>query len=685
MNVFEEISSWSADEFASRTHGLTLAKDGKTYECPVCGKGKGGDGLHARYDSKYGTVCWKCFGSCGRYMSNIELAKEIFGLNNCSDKAELAKRLSAEYGLPDDFSSRDRKPARATVDNRQEKTEPKNYEASGFYERCRSNVAKFLEEHGGSYRGLTRATFKKYGLGIAKDFPAGGVKADALIMPYDDYHFAARKLVEVADSSKLTRHGQGAGLFVAKSIENASVIYIVEGELDALSAAQVMSNEKIGIVATGGASAWRKVIPELEKKFADTNRKPCVIVPFDNDTKSDKNPGKVNSEKLVAALKAAGYPAVSCFFNNDDEPKVDANDLLQRGEDELRDWLRDFYYENSEELSNQRSEFEKAALERAKIENEAALAKVGIKQADLSEYFTDKFIGELELSAKYSRRETGFKNLDDAQIFLPGVYVLGGKPATGKTTFAWQMLNQLADKGETCIYCSYEMSQLELFMKSAAREVYKKNPATKLTNAMIRRGLWRTDSDFADVVEKLKASTASLKVLEVTNASAAELIEVLNKMTGGKSATIVIDYLQIIPAKDTKSTVKEKVDEAMLRFKNFQRETNSTLIILSSFNRQNYNDNAQANLGFSAFKESGAIEYSADVLWGLIHDAPSGAKIETVRLIKLQCLKNRNGSPYECQFSYDAAHDYFAAGAKLFEDFTDARAESRDNVKKYIR
>jgi len=638
LDVFKEINSWSEDEFASRA-GLTLANDGKSYVCPECrnGTGKTGDGI--KQSDYNGRTVWHCY-KCGGHWSNFDLAVLIYGLGNGS-AAEQAKGLSEEFGLKDDsqnsFPSRDKKPARASVDERQEKSEPKNY--AKFYEHCRANVGKFLDEHGGSYRGLTRATFKKYGLGIAPEFGAktDAKKVPALIMPYNENCFAARKLVEVEGNKKLTRHGQGAGLFVAKSIENASVIYIFEGELDALSAAQVMSNENIGIVATGGASAWRKVIPELEKKFADTNRKPCVIVPFDNDTKSKENPGKVNSEKLVVALKAAGYPAVSCFFNNDDEPKVDANDLLQRGEDELRDWLRGFYYENSAELNSQRSEFEKAALERAKIEREAALAKVGIKQADLSEYFTDKFIGDLELSAKYSRRETGFKNLDDAQIFLPGLYVLGGKPATGKTTFAWQMLNQLADKGETCIYCSYEMSQLELFMKSAAREVYKKNPATKLTNAMIRRGLWRNDSDFADVVEKLKASTADLKVLEVTNASAAELIEVLNKMTPSKSATIVIDYLQIIPAKDTKSTVKEKIDDAMLRFKNFQRETNSTLIILSSFNRQNYNDNAQANLGFSAFKESGAIEYSADVLWGLIHDVPKDtdakAKIETVRLI----------------------------------------------------
>lgn len=32
-----------------------------------------------------------------------------------------------------------------------------------------------------------------------------------------------------------------------------------------------------------------------------------------------------------------------------------------------------------------------------------------------------------------------------------------------------------------------------------------------------------------------------------------------------------------------------------------------------------------------------------------------------IRLIKFSCLKNRNGSAYDCFFRYYAAHDYFEA------------------------
>lgn len=77
-------------------------------------------------------------------------------------------------------------------------------------------------------------------------------------------------------------------------------------------------------------------------------------------------------------------------------------------------------------------------------------------------------------------------------------------------------------------------------------------------------------------------------------------------------------------------------------------------------------------MGFSSFKESGAIEYSADVIWGLENygvdaegklDKDEVIKMskEKVRRIKFSCLKNRNGGAYECFFRYHAAYDYFEA------------------------
>ena len=109
-----------------------------------------------------------------------------------------------------------------------------------------------------------------------------------------------------------------------------------------------------------------------------------------------------------------------------------------------------------------------------------------------TEYFDGDFFRDIEQTAKHSVRKTEFDNIDEAQIFMPGLYMLGALPASGKTMFAWQLLNQLAEKGEPCIYCSFEMSKAELFTKSIVRELYQRSPEMSerlnLTGANIRRG-----------------------------------------------------------------------------------------------------------------------------------------------------------------------------------------------------
>ena len=106
----------------------------------------------------------------------------------------------------------------------------------------------------------------------------------------------------------------------------------------------------------------------------------------------------------------------------------------------------------------------------------------------LAEYFASQFRADIEVMKNYAGRFTGFKNIDEQQFFNPGFYVIGATPAAGKTTFCWQLLEQLAERGEDCIYCSYEMSGLELFTKTAARRLFLKDKQTSLTAAEIRRG-----------------------------------------------------------------------------------------------------------------------------------------------------------------------------------------------------
>ena len=608
-----------------------------------------------------------------------------------TDTAEMARRISELYPEIGNgtflFRGKEKSARRAmtkggVVEMAEKKSaseEPKNY-AEKFYPFCKKNYSlkEFVAARGGKWRGLTLETLESVGALYHGEYTFDAeTKGAAVIIPYDDYHCFVRA-VEGTEKRKL---GTGAGLYMPRPLKAEFPIFIVEGEIDALSVMQACEDfSSFDVVATGSADNWRKVVPELDKQFANASDKPSCIVLFDNDES-----GMVHGRELVQALRTAGYPAESFFFEGriagEHEyrksdgttetvtvPKVDANDLLRRDDNgvALLKRLMDAYDQKGNDLTKQAETLKKLA-------EQAIFDKTGIRFSSFSEYFVAHFFNDISMTAKYSERKTGFDNLDAAQIFLPGLYILGGLPATGKTTFAWQLLNQLAERGEFGIYCSYEMSRAELFAKSISRELFKRAPEfcaeNKISSVNIRRGVCNGIEQLHNQAASFAKSAINLHVAELSNVGIAELIERIKPLISDadKSPVICLDYLQIIPSKNPKTpSTKEKIDDSVLRLKDFQRETNSTLIVISSFNRENYfND-----VSFSSFKESGAIEYSADCIWGLQnHGVNAEGKSDKeemiemgkkpVREIKLSCLKNRNGGQYECFFRYHAAHDYF--------------------------
>ena len=716
MNIFDEINSLPEAVIAQRL-GLSTARDGKSFLCPACGNGSGKTGDGIKQTKLKGKLMWHCY-RCNGHWSNADLVGEVEGIK---EQLGLAKKLEelfpetkpflfsregfshfsaadrqASKSASRDFCYRSEGESQASSDSLFLASEPvppasgmpKNY--AKLYEYCQRNVAKFLTERGGSYRGLTTATFEKYGVVVHPEFGVEGQeKLPTLVIPYDDYHFVARA---VDSKRRPTQHGQGAGLYEPMPISLEYPNFIVEGELDALSVVQVVGGLGISCIAIGGASKYRKVVSELEKRFCKLEIKPSFIVMFDNDTV-----GKTNGLKLVNELRTAGYPAELYFLERQmagmyqdvetgekhEVRKVDANDLLQENPDELVRRLIEGIELNEKKLREQFEAMEKSRMLVVEQKRMSAENKSGMQIYSFTDYFEREFFQDIELTAKYSSRKTGFENIDEAQIFMPGLYMLGALPASGKTTFAWQLLNQLAEKGEPCIYCSFEMSKAELFTKSIVRELYRKNPQMSerlnLTSANIRRGAMRGSRELQEQALEFSNSATNLKVAELSNTSVTELIEGLKPLVVAtdRSSVICVDYLQIIPSKGSKvSSSKEKVDEIMLRLKDFQRETSATLLVISSFNRENY----YQKVGFSSFKESGAIEYSADVIWGLENygvdaegklDKEEVIKMsrEKVRKIKFSCLKNRNGGAYECYFRYHAAYDYF----EVFEEENENR------------
>ncbi len=303
------------------------------------------------------------------------------------------------------------------------------------------------------------------------------------------------------------------------------------------------------------------------------------------------------------------------------------------------------------------------------------------KSSHLPDYFANHLKADINSLKNYANRLTGFKNIDDQQFFSPGLspglYVIGATSAAGKTTFCWQLLEQIAERGEDCIYCSYEMSDLELFTKTAARRLFLRDKQTSLTAADIRRGSWSAQLD--NVISEVASSKTNLQVLELQDESIDELLIRLKPLclNKQKAPVICLDYLQIVPS--SKESTKLSVDDSVRKLKKFQRDTNSTFIVISSFNRANYTQ----GVSFESFKESGNIEYTADVVWALQlfvlnsinpnNIADSRKKIDVAkrqqpRQIQLKCLKNRQGTNYDCYFNYFSAHDYFEPCDKFIEN-----------------
>ena len=309
---------------------------------------------------------------------------------------------------------------------------------------------------------------------------------------------------------------------------------------------------------------------------------------------------------------------------------------------------------------------------------EINLSGSATKSTAFVDYFAKLFDTDVMKMKAYTDRKTGFENIDEFQFFTPGLYVIGATPAAGKTTFCWQLLEQLARKGESCIYCSYEMSRLELFSKSLARELFRRDDKTTLTAAQIRRG--GVSKALHEVrVDFVVSSLLKLSVLELQDETVDDILTLLRPLCTdkAKAPVVCLDYLQIMPT--NRESTKLGIDEAVRKLKKFQRDTNTTFIVISSFNRMNY---AQ-EVSFESFKESGNIEYTADVVWALQLDVMNHikggdpisesrrtideAKKRQPRQIHLKCLKNRQGTNYDCYFEYHSAHDYFEPCAPFAE------------------
>lgn len=275
--------------------------------------------------------------------------------------------------------------------------------------------------------------------------------------------------------------------------------------------------------------------------------------------------------------------------------------------------------------------------------------------------------------------KTGFSEFDRKTGGLySGLYVLAAIPSLGKTSFMIQIADRLAQSGHDVIFFSLEQSRLEMVSKGIARRIAQKYPDTDITSLHIRKG--NNAQIVQDATRQFKQQVSDrLSIIEGNFNCDVEYIG--NYITQyidatGSKPIVFIDYLQILQPADDRQSTKETVDYNIVELKRLTRNLNITIIAAASVNRTNY----MTPIDFESLKESGNIEFSADVILGMQlyclnedlfnasekvkvkqkRERINEAKAESPRDIELKCLKNRFGiSTFSCRYKYYCANDLF--------------------------
>lgn len=282
--------------------------------------------------------------------------------------------------------------------------------------------------------------------------------------------------------------------------------------------------------------------------------------------------------------------------------------------------------------------------------------------------------------AAQERRERGglscgFSRLDELLDggFYPGLYVVGAISSLGKTSFALQVADTLSENGRDVLFFSLEQSGAELLSKSLSRttalldgsggrEAFTSRQlltAGKHASEAASRLLEQATAHYASAGSRLfvREGVADIGAAEIRSAVGEHL------RLRGQAPVVFVDYLQILKPWEPRATDKQNTDRAVVELKRISRDFGIPVVAVSSFNRDNY----RTAVSMEAFKESGAVEYSADVLFGmqLAGAGESGfdvnaAKLREPRRVELVLLKNRNGVPYgKITFDYFAKFNLF--------------------------
>lgn len=647
------------------------------YVCPYCGSGSNGRGSDGALSiSKRVPWKWTCFSlNCfntsrpGKprsgdvidlymQMNHCDFNKALYELadqigvtimkkqdNNDFDFEESLKAFN-EYGqnsAKSVVSTGDSTNTQPTTENGQNRQNMPAQDYTEYYKECRARID---DPDAAAYlmgRGIGKATIEACQLGYDPAATMLGETTARIIIPVTNSAYIGRRTDLAQDKRVLNSKGE-MGLFNAMALYKSNCVFVTEGPFDAMSFLEV----GFPAISLNGGSKIAGLLQLIDRK----RPKATLVIALDND-----EAGKAAAESLQAELTKRNIKNVT--FNSD-------------------------YKDPNEFLVKNAAGFSLAALD--------AWNRAERPDSTMS-YLNWDMAAEIE--AFQEKIPTGWRKLDEYMNggLYSGLYVIGAVSSLGKTSFMLQMADQVAANGTDVIFFSLEQSRIELVSKSLARyAAMLGQDINALTD--IRANTMATNERSRQAFDKAKAEYIKrvgnrMNVIEANFVCDVLTIGQYVRDYMAKTGTrplVIIDYLQILEMPQVQSGMtegekdkvkamqragkREQVDYSTMKLKQLSRELSIPIVAICNVSRTNY----MVPFDLDSLKESGGIEYSADVVLGLqfhcLNDEMfskegdisgkrkrlADEKAKTPRSLDLVCRKNRFGKG-----SYNLAMDYYPA------------------------
>lgn len=618
---------------------LERAKDGKSYECPKCGRG-GADSSH-------------------RDGLSIDFAKG--GVFNCYSCDFAGKDVIALYM---DTTGKPFLEAMADLENMAGTAQP--MPAPKPKERQKVDYLSAIQawaenvEATDYHRGISLETLKRYKVGycanwinpaIASEPWAQGTASPRLIVPTSRYTYLARRTDGKADA-KGEKKQYYEKLFVGgrypfnlKALQNSQgkPIFVVEGELDALSIIDA-GGVAIGL---GGSTGGKYLLEALQKNYYFRK---LIFVP-DADGKQDKTFSELCKQVQEMGIDAEIMDGGILFGT-----AKDANEALNADRQGLAERIA--------EAENVR---------KAEMPNPWA---GGVKS------LVDKVQG-----GDYLPTPTGIDSLDK---LLGGGFInqqligITGRPGAGKTAFVQWLSESMAIGKEdfSVVYLCFEMSSEQLQARSISRLMCEAGQNLTPLEVLQGKGRWLEgarayESLYADKVVYMGMG-GGLQSNDITEVERVIGECVRYNLSQGKPAPfIVVDYLQIVSVAGMNEF--EAIGTIMARLKGLAVRYNTVILLVIANNRDS---NKRGEFDMFSGRGSGSIEYGLDCLLSLIPETtePDG-KGEPTGRIDLKVCKGRWINPKAvAYFNFDGEHMNYTAESLAGRTLTTREAKAAQDI-----